>query len=48
MISENEFVINRKKTFKNSKYIIVARLEKAGTSDSQSIENKVDQLKSYF
>lgn len=29
MIAENEFVLNRAKEFKKSKYIIVAKLEKA-------------------
>jgi hypothetical protein len=27
MIADHEFLINREKTFKNSKYIIIARLE---------------------
>ena len=31
MIAENEFVLDREKEFENSKYIIIAKLEKAGT-----------------
>ena len=29
-MADNEFVLDRKSEFKNSKYIIVARVEKAG------------------
>lgn len=29
MINENEFILDRSKVFKNSKYIIVAKLEKS-------------------
>jgi hypothetical protein len=32
MISENEYLVNRQKEFKNSKFIIIAKLEKASSS----------------
>ena len=37
MISENEFVLKREEEFKDSKYIIIARLEKA--RENQDGEN---------
>lgn len=30
IMADNEFVLNRKMEFKNSKYLIVAKVEKAG------------------
>lgn len=48
MIADNEFVLNRSKVFKNSKYIIVARLEKAGMQDIASVEGRVEELKQTF
>jgi hypothetical protein len=48
MISENEFVLNRERTFKNSKHIIVARVEKAESASSAGWEGKVGALKSSF
>lgn len=35
MISENEFVLNRDRVFKKSRYIIIARLEKASTEEEE-------------
>jgi len=34
MINENEFIMNREEVFKNSKYIIVARTERAGVTEN--------------
>ena len=48
MIAENDFVFNRKAEFKNSKYIIVAKLEKANTAASSSWEGQVGSLKTFF
>lgn len=42
MISDHEYVLNREEVFKNSKYIIVARLEKAGFGDLESVEARID------
>lgn len=47
MIAENEFVLDRHRAFKNSKYIIVARLEKADTS-AGTWEGQVNRLKGAF
>jgi len=46
-VEENEYVVNRARKFKNSKYIIVAKLEKAG-SDGSSWEGQVNRLKIAF
>ncbi len=35
MISENEFVLNRNKVFEKSRYVIIARLEKATTEEEE-------------
>ena len=48
MISENEFVLNMKKEFRNSKYIIIAKLERAGSADSGTMEGRINALKSYL
>jgi hypothetical protein len=48
MISDNEYVLKREDVFKNSKYIIVARLEKAGFGDNESVEGRIDTLKTHF
>ena len=49
MISENEFVLNREKVFKNSKYIIIARLEKAEDDSLESnVDSKITNLKNTF
>jgi hypothetical protein len=47
MITENEFVLNRDSVFKNSKYVIIARLEKAATSE-RTWEGQIGTLKSFF
>ena len=47
MISDNEFILNREKEFKNSKYIIIAKLEKAGHGET-SLEEKIGSLKDYL
>jgi hypothetical protein len=33
MMSENEFVVNRKSVFSKSKYIIIAKLEESATEN---------------
>jgi hypothetical protein len=38
MISENEYMVNRDKEFNLSKYIVVARLEKARGRDSNNLD----------
>jgi len=48
MIAENEFVLNRAKEFRNSKYIIIARLEQAGSAESTTIEGRISGLKNHF
>ena len=49
MIAENEFVIDRAKEFKNSKYIIVAKVEKAGQLDGGPNDGKVTSImKNHF
>lgn len=48
MISDNEYVLKRENIFRNSKYIIIARLEKAGFGDSETVEGRIDSLKMRF
>ena len=49
MISENEFVIDRAKVFKNSKFIVVAKVEKAGQGDGEQTRGQLTNImKSYF
>ena len=48
MISENEFVLNRNRVFQNSKYIIVARLEKAESDANASLDDKITSVKTSF
>jgi len=38
LIADNDFVLNREKVFKNSKYIIVAKLERGEAYGTQSWE----------
>jgi hypothetical protein len=38
MICENYFLLRKERVYKNSKYIIVVKLEKAGSSSSASWE----------
>ena len=47
MIVENSYLVNRRKFYKNSKYIIVVKLEKAGEEGS-SWEGQIAKLKSAF
>ena len=45
MIVDNEFLFNRDSEYQNSKYIFLARLEKAG-QDEGSLEDKIKTIKS--
>jgi len=48
MISENEFVLNRKEAFKNNKYIVLVQLEKAESAVSASWEGKLGTIKTFI
>ena len=49
MISDNEFVLSRASVFKNSKYVVVARLEMGDSvNKSGNIEEKINELRSNF
>ena len=42
MMADHEFIINRKEVFKNSKYIIYAKLEKAeGLAQQEGIVGSI-------
>lgn len=48
MISDYEGIMDREKEFKNSKYIIVTKLEKAQTNLSTDWEGRLAALKTTF
>jgi len=48
MIAENEFVLDREKTFKGLKYVVVIKLEKADSADDGDWAGKIAALKSYI
>jgi len=48
MIYEYEYVINREKSFKFSKYIIVNKVEKAETNINTDWEGRLTTLKTHF
>ena len=48
MMYDYEFIMDREKDFKFSKYIIVAKVEKAQTNTSQDWEGKLNHLKQHF
>jgi hypothetical protein len=45
MISENEHLVNRDQLFKNSRYLIFAKVEKASSNDQVSFEESINGLK---
>ena len=48
MINENEFIFNREALFKDSKYIVVAALDKLSNSGGDDWEGKINSLQSYL
>ena len=48
LISENWFLLKQEKVFKDTKYIVVCRLESADSTISSSWEGKLANLKHFF
>ena len=48
LIAEYEYSIDREKMFKNSKYIIVASVEKAETTNSEDWSGRITALRNVF
>ena len=48
MISENEFLFNRKKIFKSKKYIIICQLEKTQGVSGNDISSQIQKLENTF
>lgn len=47
MIADNEFTCDREREFRNMKYVIVAKLEKAG-QEEKTVNAKLAHLKTYI
>ena len=47
-IAENDFLLNRDKAFKHSKYIVIAKIEQTEKSVTQQWEGKITTLKNFI